>query len=76
MYTRAWDAITVRAQASHRPRGRCVARCAEGAFSAVVGPVRSDFDFPFIGKTSMAHVSKKLSVINHWDLRDAAGNTF
>ena len=50
MYTRAWDAITVRAQATHRPRGRCVARCAEGAFSAVVGPVRSDFDFPFFGK--------------------------
>ena len=32
--------------------------------------------FRFLAKNGMAHVSKKLSVINHWDLRDAAGNAF
>ena len=32
--------------------------------------------FRFLAKNGMALVSKKLSVINHWDLRDAAGNAF
>ena len=70
------DAITARAQATNRPRARSAAEKVPVLFQQLWGRFAQISTFRFLAKNGMAHVSKKLSVINHWDLRDAAGNAF